>query len=67
MTDETIFASALEKADPAERAAFLIEVCGDDPERRKRLGGLLAAHDGAASFLERPPVLCSADIRAMHP
>ncbi|MGH7222145.1 MAG: protein kinase domain-containing protein, partial [Gemmataceae bacterium] len=56
MTDETIFAGALEKADPAERAAFLIEVCGDDTERRKRLVGLLAAHAGAADFLERPAV-----------
>src|SRR5579884_1041791 len=55
MTDETIFATALEKADPAERAAFLAEVCGDDPERRERLEGLLMAHARAANFLERPP------------
>src|SRR5262249_58308131 len=56
MTDETIFATALEKADPAERAAFLAEACGDDPARRKRLEGLLMAHARAANFLERPPV-----------
>ncbi len=54
MTDETIFATALDKADPAERAAFLAEVCGGDAERRQRLEGLLAAHAGAADFLERP-------------
>src|SRR5262245_45006556 len=56
MTDETIFATALEKADPADRAAFLAEACGDDTARRNRLEGLLAAHAGAANFLERPPV-----------
>lgn len=54
MTDETIFNAALEKADPTERVAFLTEVCGDDTERRRRLDGLLAAHAGAVSFLERP-------------
>ncbi len=54
MTDETIFATALEKADPAERAAFLAEACGDDPARRKRLEGLLMAHARAANFLEHP-------------
>src|SRR5262245_40940605 len=56
MTDETIFATALAKADPAERAAFLAEACGDDTGRRQRLEGLLRAHAGAANFLERPPV-----------
>src|SRR4051812_34675636 len=60
MTDETIFATALEKAGPAERAAFLTEVCGDDTERRERLEGLLAAHAGAVSFLERPAVAAHA-------
>ena len=56
MTDETIFATALEKADPAERAAFLAEVCGDDTARRQRLEGLLLAHARVADFLERSPV-----------
>jgi serine/threonine protein kinase len=55
MTDETIFATALEKANPAKRAAFLAEACGDDAARRKRLEGLLLAHTRAADFLERPP------------
>ncbi|HEX5271896.1 MAG TPA: bifunctional serine/threonine-protein kinase/formylglycine-generating enzyme family protein, partial [Gemmataceae bacterium] len=55
MNDETIFATALQKADPAERAAFLAEACGDDPARRQRLEGLLLAHARAANFLERPP------------
>ena len=57
MNDETIFATALGKADPLERAAFLAEVCGDDTKRRKRLEGLLAAHAGAIDFLEHPAVV----------
>src|SRR6478672_452943 len=56
MTDETIFAAALEKADPAERAAYLDDVCAGDAERRQRLEGLLAALARAERFLERPPV-----------
>jgi serine/threonine protein kinase/Leucine-rich repeat (LRR) protein len=56
MTDEAIFTAALEKADPAARAAYLTEVCAGDAQRRRRLEGLLAAHASAASFLELPPV-----------
>src|SRR5262245_35674969 len=55
MTDETIFAEALEKAGPTERAAYLDSGCGDAGQRR-RLDALLAAHDKAGGFLERPPV-----------
>ena len=54
MTDETIFATALEKADPAERASYLDDVCAGDAERRQRLERLLAAHARADRFLERP-------------
>ncbi|MFO0797526.1 MAG: protein kinase [Gemmataceae bacterium] len=53
MSDESIFAAALDKADPAERAAFLDQVC-PDPTARERLDRLLAAHDRAGSFLNRP-------------
>ena len=56
MTDETIFATALEKADPAARAAYLAEACAGDAERRTRVEGLLTAHDAASGFLEKPPV-----------
>src|SRR5262245_5117813 len=48
MTDETIFATALEKPDPAERAAFLAEACGDDPERRKCLEGGMVQNRGVS-------------------
>ncbi len=57
MTEETIFTVALEKADPAERAAFLAEACGADPDLRNRVEGLLAAHEKAGDFLECPAVV----------
>src|SRR5690606_18099190 len=44
----------LEKHDPAERAAYLDAACGADPDLRRRVEGLLAAHDRAGRFLERP-------------
>jgi serine/threonine protein kinase len=56
MTDETIFAAALELADPAEQAAYLSKACAADPEQRKRIEGLLAALERASGFLERPAV-----------
>ena len=56
MTDETLFAAALEKHSPAERSAFLDEACADDPAMRQRVEALLHAHDKAGDFLERPAV-----------
>ncbi len=51
----TIFAEALERTDPAERAAYLDGACGDDAALRRRVEALLAAHDGAGRFLEGDP------------
>ena len=48
----TIFAEALERTDPAARAAYLDGVCGDDADLRSQVEALLAAHDGAGRFLE---------------
>ena len=48
----TIFAEALERTDPAARAAYLDGACGDDAALRQRVEALLAAHDGAGRFLE---------------
>jgi non-specific serine/threonine protein kinase/serine/threonine-protein kinase len=48
-----LFDAALERPAP-ERAAFLKEACGGDVVLRARLEALLASHDRAASFLERP-------------
>jgi hypothetical protein len=49
---KTIIFAALEWTDPAERAAYLDRVCGNDTALRHRIEALLAAHDGAGRFLE---------------
>ncbi len=46
-----IFNSALERAMPAERAAYLDGACGDDAALRARIETLLQAHEVAAGFL----------------
>ena len=56
VTDETIFAAALETPDAAGRAAYLDAACGGDAEQRRRVEQLLAAHDASSGFLERPAV-----------
>src|SRR5262245_58452001 len=56
MTEETIFTTALEKSDPAERAAFLDEICGEDAVLRRRVEALLQSHGGAGDFLRMPAV-----------
>jgi serine/threonine protein kinase/tetratricopeptide (TPR) repeat protein len=45
MTEETLFAAALEMKDPAERAAFLDQACGGDAALRARLEVLLRSHE----------------------
>src|SRR5580658_10335159 len=45
--EREIFNSALERATPAERVAFLDGACGEDVEMRSRLAALLGAHDSA--------------------
>jgi formylglycine-generating enzyme required for sulfatase activity/serine/threonine protein kinase len=53
MTEETIFATALEK--PADaRAAYLAEACGNDEALRTRLEKLLAASDRVGNFMANP-------------
>jgi len=44
---ESVFAEALEKSSPAERAAFLDSACGDNPQLRARVEVLLRAHEEA--------------------
>jgi hypothetical protein len=46
-----IFNAALERATPAERAAFLDGACGEDADLRARVGALLSAHELAGGFL----------------
>jgi serine/threonine protein kinase len=66
VNDVSIFAAAVEKADPAERAAYLNEVCRDDAELRSRVESLLAAHGRAGDFLERPAVDATHAIPTRH-
>src|SRR6516165_10220505 len=56
MTEETVFVTALEKNTSSERAAYLDEACAGDTALRKRVEALLASHEGAAGFLEKPAI-----------
>ena len=40
--------------EPTRRDAFVAEACGDDVELRREVASLLAAHDRAGDFLDRP-------------
>ena len=51
-----IFADALEKANAAERAAYLTQACGNDVQLRQHVEALLQAHEKAGAFLEQPPL-----------
>jgi eukaryotic-like serine/threonine-protein kinase len=51
----SIFAGALERPQPEERAAFLDAACGRDAELRQRIEALLCAHDEAGGFLKDAP------------
>jgi eukaryotic-like serine/threonine-protein kinase len=52
MQEQSIFSEALEKEDPAERAAFLERACAGDPSLRQRLDRLLQRHQQGDNFLE---------------
>jgi serine/threonine protein kinase len=51
---ESIFFAALQKANPAERAAYLDEACHGDSDLRQRVERLLEAHPQVGSFLQQP-------------
>ncbi len=55
MTEESLFAAALEQATPAERQAFLEEACGGDTALLQRMKVLLAAHEKARGILDPDP------------
>src|SRR5262245_9647837 len=55
MREETIFIEALERDDPAERAAFLDRACAADPTLRRRVERLLDRHRQTDDLLEGPP------------
>src|SRR5512132_1103991 len=50
---DNLFHSALQR-EPAERASFLDEACAGDESLREQLEALVAAHQRAGSFIERP-------------
>jgi serine/threonine protein kinase/tetratricopeptide (TPR) repeat protein len=52
MSEETLFHEARDRT-PAQRAAYLEGNC-PDPEMRRRIEGLLQAHDAAGGVLDRP-------------
>jgi len=54
MTSDTIFAEAIAIETEQQRAAFLDEACGSDPELRREVERLVCDHFRAGAFLERP-------------
>ena len=44
MNELDLFTEALNRTDPAERAAFLDQACAGNPDLRRRLEELLAGH-----------------------
>jgi WD40 repeat protein/serine/threonine protein kinase len=59
-TEESIFAEALNKSSPEERATFLEGACGADAALRARIENLLQSHEQASSFL-RPELATTVD------
>jgi WD40 repeat protein/tRNA A-37 threonylcarbamoyl transferase component Bud32 len=56
MTEREIFWGALEKQDPAARAAYLDVACAGRPALRQRIEALLQSHQEAGTFLDVPAV-----------
>jgi hypothetical protein len=61
MNEETIFLTALEKASPTERAAYLDAACAGDAALRARVEALLRSQADPDSFLDRPAVARQAE------
>jgi serine/threonine protein kinase/WD40 repeat protein len=55
VTEESVFAAALQIGSPAERAAFLDRACAGNSTLRREVEDLLAAH-AADNPLDQPPV-----------
>src|SRR5438552_5585582 len=66
-SEQSIFLQAIGLPAPAERAAYLDEVCRDNPELRAQLEALLAAHDrlGGGTPPTGPDAAEPAESRAM--
>src|SRR5262249_43175585 len=60
---DQLLQEALER-EPAERAAFLDQACGDDHELRREVESLIGFHERAETFIETPPAEMAADLLA---
>src|SRR4051812_16067750 len=56
MTEETIFAEALEIGTPGDRAAYLDKACASDAVLRQRVETLLKSHEAEGDFLGKPAI-----------
>ena len=54
MSERTVFLNALDRPDPAERAAYMDEACAGEPALRERVEALLRSHAVAGDFLAPP-------------
>ena len=63
MSEETIFATALEKP-PSERADFITQACGDDEALRNRVAALLTASEKVGDFMAKPAVASAVECHA---
>jgi serine/threonine protein kinase len=61
----SVFEDALGIPSPLARAAFLDKACGGNPELRREVESLLAAHEAAGGFLNAPPAELGADTSDM--
>src|SRR5690242_5112183 len=59
MTEEAIFAAALEMSAPTDRSAYLANACAGSPALRQRVEALLESHFRAGAFLERSAIRCA--------
>ncbi|HZL91308.1 MAG TPA: family 16 glycoside hydrolase [Pirellulaceae bacterium] len=64
MNEESIFAAAIAKKKPQERAAYLDEACQGNAELRAQVEELLTASAAAGSFFEHPPAALDATVDA---
>src|SRR5437870_6359855 len=54
LNPETVFAQAIEIESSEDRAAFLDQACGNEPELRREVENLVVDYFKAGRFLERP-------------
>ena len=64
---EDLFFAASERRDPAARAAYLDEACGQGTDLRRRVEALLAAESRVSQFLETPVVSSPVEVGQVVP